>query len=158
MAHNPYTPPSAELADLAGGSLPPRPWQMKAALGLIFASLAISAIGWLLDGNSLGYEPNAPRALRILLTVVYVVLCGVLALLIAGVALGYRSARIALSAVIGITVVSEVRDLPVAIEGEWGYIALYLLSMVVESTCVVLLFTPAAHAWFRAANLARSKI
>jgi len=44
----------------------------------------------------------------------------------------------------------------VAIEGEWGYIALYLLSMVVESTCVVLLFTPAAHAWFRAANLARS--
>ena len=149
MAHNPYTPPSAELADLARGSLPPRPRQVKASLGLVFLSIAISVAGYILDGATPGYERGEPRAFYILLAAYYLVVLGLGALLIFYLARGYRWARIVFSALVGLFVVQEVRELPETLNFEWSFVVLYLLNILVRSACVLLLFSPAANRWFR---------
>jgi hypothetical protein len=135
MAHNPYTPPSAELADLAPGSLPAQPWQVKAAIGLLFLSLVVTVIGFALEGNTLGYAPGATRASYVLLSVGYLMMFGL----------------------VGLSVVHEVRYLPQALDLQSRDFIIYLLNTSMETGFVALLFTPAANRWVRECKRARNR-
>jgi len=80
---------------------------------------------------------------------------GLLAALVACIWRAHRWARIVYSALVMLSLIGELRNLPVALELPWGKLALYLLSLTLDSATLVLLFVPATNAWFQAMRAAR---
>jgi hypothetical protein len=154
MTHNPYTPPAAVVADAATTALPPRPWQMKAALTLILLSLAIGLVSLALNPEALELGGMNGQQYAIVGTFCLVFL-GLVAGVIVCVWRAHRWARIVYSALVVISLMGEFSDLPMAMQQPWVYNVLYLLSILADFATLVLLFTPAANAWFRAHHAAR---
>lgn len=154
MTHNPYTPPAAAVADTATSALPPRPWQMKAALALILLSLAIGFVSLAMNPEAL--ELGGMNSQQYVIMGAFCLLfLGLVAGVIACAWRAHRWARIVYSALVVISLIGEFSDLPKAMQQPWVYNVLYLLSLLADCATLVLLFTPAANAWFRAHHVAR---
>ncbi len=149
MSHNPYTPPGAPIEDIEPVALP-TPWQVRAAVWLIWISLAISAIFYALgpDDPELGEFQDLGESflLFIALTLAGVVI--LMALLSYFILRAHRWARIVYAVLVVLGLLGTFGGLIDEFPSGWLDGVMYLLSISVDVSSIVLLFTPPANAWF----------
>lgn len=146
MSHNPYTPPIAPIRDSEPAT--PPPWQVKTAVWLIWISLGISVVFYLVlpedsDLSALGDS--------VLLTVALVSLglaIVVMGLLSFFILRAHRWARIVYSALVVLGLISTIRGVTEEMPDSWIVGVVMLLSIAVDLTSVVLLYTPPANTFF----------
>jgi hypothetical protein len=128
---------------------------LKAALALIFISLAFEIASGAIDPSTLGFEAGMERPELVFMAAILVVLFGLFFALVFCVWRGHRWARIVYSALTVLGVIASLVDLP-SISGQPpGYRVLYLLAIAADSATVIVLFMPATNSWFLAARAAR---
>jgi hypothetical protein len=149
MSHNPYTPPSTPVTDHQPAALP-TPWQVKAAVWLIWISLAIGAVSITLgpDDPELGEFRDLGEAFLLLIALVVAGLVVVVALLSYFILRAHRWARIVYAALVVLGLLNEIGGLMDGLPQGWVDSVIYLLSISVDVSSIVLLFTPPANAWF----------
>ena len=148
MAHNPYSPPIAPVADAALVPKMPRPWQVAVAVCLVWLSMLISAVGIAIEPSSLDigdvglmiYALFAAAALGLFLLVIFASVC---------IASGQRWARIIYSALVVLSLLDVYSHTAKVFANSWTLGAFDLLGTAVDVTTVILMFTPPANAWFR---------
>ena len=147
--HNPYSPPAAQVADASVPAVQ-RPWQMKVAVRLLWASIVIGLVG-------IGFEPatisstieKLPLFGVVVVLSAMVVMFAMIAVVIVCIARGHRWARIVYSALVALNFIGIYGGVTSSFAISWYYGALYLLGIAVDLTSVILMFSPPANRWFR---------
>ena len=147
MAHNPYTPPDAPVTNIGFAPAPPRPWQLKAALGIMSLALLVTLLN--VTMRPVVLTMNHDETLEIIRQVVYLLMFALLVVLVVCTGRGHRWARIVYSALAVMSLVGALGGLPASFPRPRFDRVLYLLSITADSATVVLLFTPASNARFR---------
>jgi|SRR6185436_4377560 len=155
MAHNPYDPPAATVADVERVPPPVKPWQMKTALAFMWISFTCLVMPGFMHPGSMGsgFAPGVRSDFALVLT--YLTLIGLLAGLLVFVGKGQRWARILYVAWVGTNLLRAFKGLPGAVPDPAFERLLYLLNLMMDVATAVLLFLPASNAWFHARRLAR---
>ena len=143
MTHNPYSPPQTAVADVPA---PARPGNVTIAIWLVWAALILSpAVGIhqaVYTSSGIGVVAGL-----VTLALMYVIVVGLGIWIIGAAAKGARWARIVVSILALLQVASIVTA---AVQGFSHYAApVRYLEALLFSAALVLLFTPAANAWFR---------
>lgn len=149
MSHNPYTPPSAPIEDLEPAVLP-TPWQVRAAVWLIWISLAITGVFYAIgpEDPELGELRDLGESFLLIIALTLAGLVIVMALLSYFILRAHRWARIVYAVLVVLGLIGTFGGLIDEFPSGWLDGAMYLLSISVDVTSIVLLFTPPANAWF----------
>jgi hypothetical protein len=150
MAHNPYSPPSAPTELKEAPAVLPSPWQVRAAVWLIWISLAMSLGVYALEPMTPDLEEALEEEFVLVFAGIFaVVTLGLMALLSYFILRAHRWARIVYSALVVLSLTGAVAEVPETFAQSWYYGVLYLLTIAIDVATVVLLFTPPANEWFR---------
>ncbi|WP_048441134.1 hypothetical protein [Caenimonas sp. SL110] len=153
MSHNPFTPPTAEVADPVT-SIPPQPSSVRLALQLVIGALVLSAAAYVIPGIRVPTPEEGEISL--VMTIVLLAVFGSLTLFLASrVMRGKNWARFVLLAYLGLG------WLMVGMELNDNFVR-SPLSTVIDIVCVamevaamVLLLGGASQRWFSAIRLSR---
>ncbi len=154
MTHNPYSPPSAPVADAEAAPIA-MPWQINVSTWLIGISLVLGIVGFGMEPASLGFDAADDGALIVIMLTMVVAILGAVVLLAICIRRAHRWARIVYSALVLLNLISAYEDVPESFASSWYFGVLYLVAALLDLATVVLLFTPAANAWFRQWRAAR---
>jgi hypothetical protein len=149
MSGNPYAPPTAQVADVDPGRPLPRPRAVSLAILLFWISVAVSLPLWFVDDAVDTSDPD----IFVTLVIGWIVGLAMLAFtiwVIVSIGRARNWARITylVLAILGWLMV--IVDLPGLFASPWYNPFGYLSNAALDAAIVVLLFTPAANAWFRA--------
>ena len=148
MSENPYAPPSSQVADIEGDTAAlVRPLLVKVGIGLLAVELVLSLARLFIDEESL-YTA---------------VIIGVMGLITVAAWQGRNWARIVHLALLVLAVVATTVAIAVVRAnpelapggGQMFFQPMSLAQNVLSVAGVLLLFTPAANAWYRAMKAAR---
>jgi len=150
MSNNPYTPPTAPVSDVAPSAMLQRPREVQLAIGLFWASFAVSLVMYAGDPDLQAGDPDdvIPMVIGIIIGS---------ALLIALMLLIARArnwARITYVVLSGLGWMSVVASWAEVMAQPWHQLLGYLVTLVLDVAVFVLLFRPASNAWFRGRGLA----
>lgn len=151
MNQNPYAPPSSSVADVENSVPIERPKPVKTALVLCWISLVLTlplmVEGFLGIMNAGAGE--APAAYFAILGVFYVAVLVLAVCVIVFIGRARNWARIVYAVLTGLSLISTIASLPAILGRTWYSGPLELLTTAMDVAIVVLLFLPAANAWFR---------
>jgi cation transport ATPase len=172
MPENPYAPPTSEVADVESenGTME-RPRIVTQGIWLLWVYLVISLPAVILEGfvTPTSTEDDPDRTLRTFqtaATVVSIVLIAVMALLTWFAWKGRNWARITHLVLLTVGVLMSGLAMVVSywlapeaeiFSDEWYLSVLFVLQSVLNAAGVLLLFTSAANAWYRAMRAARAR-
>ena len=151
MSENPYAPPKSSVADVENSVPIERPKPVKTALVLCWISLVLTlplmVEGFLGVMNAGAGE--APAAYFAILGVFYVAVLVLAVCVIVFIGRARNWARIVYAVLTGLSLISTIASLPAILARAWYSAPLELLTTAMDVAIVVLLFLPAANAWFR---------
>ena len=158
MNHNPYTPPSATVADAAVPALMERPQNVTWAVQLMWLGFAIGIVGGL---YGLFFDPVPAPLTRtmivVIVAVLWVIMFGIVWWIFGALSSGRNWARILVAIVFGLNVLGASVFLkmlsagsPSLFSGPAGLkVTIYLLQVAIYAVAVVLTLTPSASPWFK---------
>jgi hypothetical protein len=150
MSHNPYSPPAAAVADVDVPISLERPRHVTIAVRLLWITLLIGVPGAIYNLVT-GDSPGMSRSVQIVFTVVVWSISWSIAIwLLLSVAKGKNWARIVEAVFLALGLLFTFWAVRVIFAMSWYLGAIYLLQTALNTLAVVLLFTPASNAWFRA--------
>ncbi len=149
MTENPYAPPTSQVADVEPGKPLPRPRAVNLAIQLFWISVVITLPLWFVDGDAETSEPGIFLALVVGWVFALALMAFTIWVIVSiGRARNWARITYVVLAVLGwLFLISE---LPGLFAMPWYYWSGYLANAALDVAIVVLLFTPAASAWFRA--------
>ena len=148
--HNPYTPPLAPVADSIESAAPVlKPWQVKYAVYLFWASFVFGILSFVLAPDKTGVYAGDALPIQVIVGVFVLATLAFACLLIICIGWGHRWARIIYSALVVWGCIDAYQVLGESFARSWMDGVVYLLASVTDVAGVVLLLTPPANAWFR---------
>ena len=123
MTHNPYAPPIAPVADSNTAAAIVRPWQVKFAVYLFWASFALGLLGFVLVPESTGISSGEPLGLQVIVGAFVVVTLAFVCLLIVCIGWGHRWARIVYAALVLWGCISGFQAYGEILARSWAYVA-----------------------------------
>jgi len=151
MSENPYAPPSSKVADVDTDTDVPvqRPREVLWAVVLCWLS-AMAAIPSIIEGyTSLAQIEGGPFAQAGYL-VIQVAVMALMVWVIVSLARGRNWARIVYAALTALSLAIIVGTLDEVLAEPWYWQSATFLTTLADILIVVLLFRPAANAWYRA--------
>jgi cell division protein FtsW (lipid II flippase) len=151
MNQNPYAPPSSAVADVESGVPLERPKPVKLALILCWISLVL-ALPLIAEASvqevDAGDGASSPLYYAVM-GLFYVALLVLAAWVIVMIGRARNWARIVYAVLTGLSLISTITSFPEILQRPWYSGPVELLSTVMDLAIVVLLYLPAANAWFR---------
>ena len=154
MNHNPYSPPSAVVADTEPGSPMERPAQVTLAVRVLWLGLILGLPGAIYNIFVQPLPPGFSRGLLLGISAVSWVIGFLIVYWIFGaVGKGKNWARILLAVLLGINalviaVMGKALLAVMAVNGTWQ-VVIYLVQLLTYAVAVVLTFMPNARPWFK---------
>ena len=153
MTHNPYAPPTAIVADAPDPPSMPRPWPVTWASWMCVLSMTAAVPDFVREVAN-DHERGSMGALWWVLLVLFIgVFVGFGALVIPAIYRGRGWARLAYCAFAALGIAGIYWYLSEKFAAAWYFGVLNLLSTALDLAVIVLLFLPAANAYF---NLRRA--
>ena len=148
MTHNPYSPPGTAVTDIDSSVPIERPRGVKVAVILCWISLAI-AVPLLFE--AFDEETQAGLSTTYLVGVGLFVLALFAFAIWVNISIGRARnwARIVYAVLTGVSLIMAVASPSETLAGDGFSVVAELLSTAMDVVIVVLLFTPAANAWYR---------
>jgi hypothetical protein len=147
MKNNPYAPPTARVTDIESEAARVAPWQVRSAVYLLWASLALS-----MPSILSGIVNDGAREGRLYMIVMWVVLALMIAFaawLITSIGRGRHWARIVYAALTAWSFFSIWSGAQRQFEESWIFGVLYVITSAMDIVIIVLLFLPPSNTWFR---------
>jgi hypothetical protein len=157
MDKNPYTPPTAVVADIAASDTPRRPATVAYAIGLIWLSFGSGLPGAIQRALASPVPAGMSHTLLIVLyLVLYAAFFGLVFWLTSAIGKGKGWSRVVITVLVAINlllIIWMLAEYPFAalqanLQARGTSVTLYLLKTGADFAAVVLLFTTAADAWF----------
>jgi len=148
MSGNPYAPPSTQVVDIDAGVSIPRPRVVQVALVLCWVSLVIELplIPEQFVRDQLG---SGPGVLLVAFVLFYVALTAFAILVNVSIGRARNWARIVYAVLTGLNLIPMFGSFSELMAQRWYAWSISLLATAMDVVVVVLLFTPAANAWYR---------
>ncbi len=149
MSGNPYAPPTAQVANVDPDLPLPRPRAVSLAILFFWISVAVSLPLWFVDG-AVDTSDSDVFAVMVIGWIIGIALLAFTIWVIVSIGRARNWARITYSVLAILGWLMVIVDLPGLVASPWYNWLGYLLNAALDVAIVVLLFTPAANAWFRA--------
>ena len=148
MTHNPYAPPGAVVADAPDPPSMPRPWQVSWASWMCVLSVAAGIPDFTREVVTDTNRDAMGVAWFVLLGIVIAVFAAFAAWVIPSIYRGHRWARVAYCVYALLGILGLFSWLSEKFAVAWYFGVLSLLGTALDLAVVVLLFLPAANAYF----------
>jgi hypothetical protein len=148
MTHNPYAPPSSTVTDIDAGVPIPRPPLVQLAYVLCWLSL-VAGVPSIVDTFMDGGPVTETAAFKVGMSVFYVALMMFAIWVIVSIGRARNWARIVYAVLTALSLLSMFGSLSELLARPWYAWSSSLLSTAMDVVIVVLLFLPAANAWYR---------
>jgi hypothetical protein len=149
MTHNPYAPPSSAVTDVDSGVPLPRPQVVQIAYVLCWVSL-VAGVPSIVDTFAEGDSEITQAVFNVVFGLLYTALITFAIWVIVSIGRARNWARIVYAVLTGLSLLSMFGSLSEILARPWYAWSSYLLTTAMDVVIVVLLFLPAANAWYRA--------
>jgi len=148
MTHNPYAPPSSAVTDVDSAVPLPRPRVVQIAYVLCWVSL-VAGLPSMVDTIMEDGPVATTAAFKVGMSLFYVALMTFAIWLIVSIGRARNWARIVYAVLTGLSLLSMFGSLSEMLARPWYAWSSALLTTAMDVVLVVLLFLPAANAWYR---------
>jgi hypothetical protein len=148
MTHNPYAPPSSAVTDVDSAVPLPRPRVVQIAYVLCWVSL-VAGVPSLVDTFAEGDSEITQAVFNVVFGLFYTALITFAIWVIVSIGRARNWARIVYAVLTGLSLLSMFGSLSEMLARPWYAWSSALLTTAMDVVLVVLLFLPAANAWYR---------
>jgi hypothetical protein len=148
MTHNPYAPPSSAVTDVDSAVPLPRPRVVQIAYVLCWVSL-VAGVPSIVDTFAEGDSEITQAVFNVVFGLFYTALITFAIWVIVSIGRARNWARIVYAVLTGLSLLSMFGSLSEMLARPWYAWSSALLTTAMDVVLVVLLFLPAANAWYR---------